>query len=278
MKQAKTVAGYIRVSSKKQDHVVQKNAIQQWADNKGITVKFYSDKFTGKVMDRPGWTKLQQDMDAGKVKHLIVHRLDRLGRTASGLTTLFDYLIDNKIGFVSLKESLDLSTPAGKLMATVVAGVAQYDNEVRTERINEGIAAAHKAGKRWGGCKAGRSKLTPEQIKNAHTLHKAGTTKAALARLFGVSYPTMHKIIGQVTSNTPRLKRGRDIRWIMLEEPKCWKRKCKHYIGVKNDGNESTERFFCEAFPDRIPREIAYGKNKHLKPVDGDHGIQYEKE
>jgi len=64
----------------------------------------------------------------------------------------------------------------------------------------------------------------------------------------------------------------------MIREPKCWNRKCKHFIGVKSDGLELNERTFCKAFPEGIPKEIAYGKNLHLKPVDGDRGIQYEKE
>lgn len=49
----------------------------------------------------------------------------------------------------------------------------------------------------------------------------------------------------------------------MLEPPKCYLRKCKHLIGVKNDGDEMTERVVCEAFPDRIPHEIAYGDHRH---------------
>jgi hypothetical protein len=64
----------------------------------------------------------------------------------------------------------------------------------------------------------------------------------------------------------------------MLYEPNCSKRQCKHFIGVKNDGTERTERNYCAAFPNRIPREIAYGDNPHTTPYPGDNGIQYEKE
>ena len=52
----------------------------------------------------------------------------------------------------------------------------------------------------------------------------------------------------------------------MLEEPKCWTRKCRHYLGIiQPDGTEATEVNNCEAFPDGIPNEIAYGDNKHLE-------------
>jgi len=63
----------------------------------------------------------------------------------------------------------------------------------------------------------------------------------------------------------------------MLVVPNCWKRKCKHYIGIRQkDGTEATERPVCNAFPEEIPEEIAYGDNPHTEPHPGDHGIQYE--
>jgi len=63
----------------------------------------------------------------------------------------------------------------------------------------------------------------------------------------------------------------------MIMEPNCFKRSCKYFLGVKNDGDESTERVYCTAFPDKIPDAIAYGDNPHRKPYPGDHGIQFEK-
>ena len=64
----------------------------------------------------------------------------------------------------------------------------------------------------------------------------------------------------------------------MLLEPNCYKRKCKHYIGIiQPDGTEETETNSCKAFPEGIPYEIAYGNNKHSKPVeDQKNDIVYE--
>ena len=66
----------------------------------------------------------------------------------------------------------------------------------------------------------------------------------------------------------------------MLAEPQCYKRDCKHFIGVKkSDGTEMSERVVCKAFPEGIPFEIAYGDNKHLKPLKNQKNkIVYEKE
>jgi hypothetical protein len=63
----------------------------------------------------------------------------------------------------------------------------------------------------------------------------------------------------------------------MIAEPKCSQRKCKHFIGIKQDnGNESTERPVCKAFPDGIPDDIAYGDNPHTTPYPGDGGVRFE--
>lgn len=66
-------------------------------------------------------------MERGEVSTIVVWRLDRLGRTASGLTKLFDELRARKVNLVSLRDGLDLATPAGRLMANVFASVAQYE-------------------------------------------------------------------------------------------------------------------------------------------------------
>ena len=81
-----TIAAYIRVSTKQQDGKMQDTAIRQWADAKGADVTLYRDTFTGKTMNRPGWNRLERDIRKGKVNQLVVWKLDRLGRTVSGLS------------------------------------------------------------------------------------------------------------------------------------------------------------------------------------------------
>ena len=64
----------------------------------------------------------------------------------------------------------------------------------------------------------------------------------------------------------------------MLDEPNCYKRRCKHFIGVEGGCTEDHEYFVCEAFPEGIPDQIAYGRNKHLKVFKGQaNEIVYEK-
>ena len=192
----KHIAVYLRVSSKNQDTRSQEPDLRRWADAQDKPVKWYSDKFTGKTMDRPGWGKLEADIRAGKVATIVCWRLDRLGRTAKGLTALFQTIQDRRVGLVSIREGLDLSTPAGRLMAHVLASVAQYETEVRGERVRAGQAAARAAGKRWGGSQAGRRvKVTPEQQDIIRLMHNDGTKIAAIARALSLSRPTVYSVL-----------------------------------------------------------------------------------
>lgn len=192
----KHVAVYVRVSSKQQDHRSQLADLERWGEQQDGEVKWYRDKFTGKTMDRKGWQRLWAEVEAGNVTKVVVWRLDRLGRTASGLTKLFDELIVRKVGLVSLKDSVDLSTPAGKLMANVLASVAAYETEIRAERTLAGQAAARAAGKTWGGSEKGRLiTVTPEQKKQV--LSMRGEKIARIARTVGLSRPTVYRLLEQ---------------------------------------------------------------------------------
>ena len=87
------VAVYVRVSKRNgQDVRSQLPDLERWAAAQDQPVQWYKDRFTGKTMDRPGWNRLQAAIDAGEVSAVVVWRLDRLGRTAKGLTALFDDL------------------------------------------------------------------------------------------------------------------------------------------------------------------------------------------
>ena len=198
------IAIYVRVSTRRQDTRSQEPDLKQWdaAFSNGVPIVWYRDKATGRTMDRPGWKRLEAAIDAGHVVKVVVWRLDRLGRTASGLTTLFEKLIRLGVGLVSIKDGIDLTTPAGRLIAHVLASVAAYENEVRHERIIAGQAAARAAGKRWGGSVKGRRlKVTPEQIAAIRRLRDDGATKAAMARSTGLSRPTVYDVLASLNGH-----------------------------------------------------------------------------
>ena len=196
-----TTAIYMRVSSKSQDTASQKRDLERWAQARGdeASITWYDDHWSGTTMDRPGWSRLEAAIRAGAIDQVVVWRLDRLGRTAKGLTALFDELRERQVNLVSLKDGLDLATPAGRLMANVLASVAQYETEVRSERQRAGIAAAQARGVRFGRPdtlgRAKRLKVTPEQAQLVAALRAAGRPVAAIARATGLSRPTVYSLL-----------------------------------------------------------------------------------
>ena len=193
----KHFAVYSRVSSRRQEEASQLPDLQRWAAAQEAPIVWYRDKFTGKTMDRPGWRKLDAAIQRGEVLGVVCWRLDRLGRTARGLTALFEELRERGVNLISLRDGLDLSTPAGRLMANVLASVAQYETEVRAERILAGQEAARAQGKRWGGSKRGRRlKVTAEQLEVASRMRTDGATVAAIGRATGLTRPTLYRLLG----------------------------------------------------------------------------------
>jgi DNA invertase Pin-like site-specific DNA recombinase len=193
---------YVRVSSTKgQETRSQEPDLQTWAKVQHDEVVWYRDRFTGTTMDRPGLERLLADVRSGRITKVCVWRLDRLGRTAKGLLTLLDELQGLNVGFVSLREGFDLGTPAGRLMAGVLASVAAYETEVRKERQLAGIAKAKADGKTWGGRQPGtRVKLTEEKELHIRRLHEQGVAVAAIARLVCLTRKTVYRALAPATA------------------------------------------------------------------------------
>jgi DNA invertase Pin-like site-specific DNA recombinase len=200
-----TNAIYMRVSKGRgQDTASQQPDIDRWLAAQEQPAKTYIDRMTGKTMDRPAFNRLMDDIRAGKIKTLVCWRLDRMGRTAKGLHDLFEELRALKVNFVSIKDGLDLSTLAGRMMAGVLASLAAYETEVRAERIHVGLEVAKakgvKSGRKPGSGLGKRIVVKPEQEAMAKRLHEEGQGVSAIARATSLSRPTVYSIIGQRTA------------------------------------------------------------------------------
>ncbi len=195
---AKHTSIYVRVSSKQQDHASQLPDLERWTQAHDGQVVWYRDKFTGKSMTRPSMDRLLEDLRGGKVERIVVWRLDRLGRTTKGLCQLFDELTERKVDLVSLKDGFSLASPAGRLHARILASVAEYETEVRAERVAAGQAVARRKGKKWGGSKKGwRWKVTEEQVAAIHEMQTAGKKIAHIAKVTGLSRPTIYRVLAE---------------------------------------------------------------------------------
>lgn len=197
MKQ-RSIAVYVRVSTTGQDTASQEPDLEAWlkANAGGRPVRWYRDTFTGKTLRRPAMLELEQDLRSGRVGVVVVWRLDRLGRTAPETLAFLQDLDIAGVDFVSVRDGVDGRSAAGRLFRTILAGFAEYEREVISERIRAGIARAKADGKRWGGKKVGqRHKLTPEKLRALHGLLATGTKKAAIARQLGISRSSLYRVL-----------------------------------------------------------------------------------
>ena len=192
----KYTAVYVRVSSRDQSHASQLPDLERWIEAHDSLVVWYKDTFTGKTMQRPGMERLLADLQAGKIERIVVWRLDRLGRTTRGLCRLFDDLAERSVDLVSLRDGFSLASPAGRLHARILASVAEYETEVRAERIAAGQAVARRNGKKWGGSKKGwRWKVTDDQIAAIREMRESGKPIAQIGRVTGLSRPTIYRVL-----------------------------------------------------------------------------------
>jgi DNA invertase Pin-like site-specific DNA recombinase len=178
------VYGYARVSTNGQDLGAQIAELQ--AAGCG---NIYKEKASGAKTDRPALAKLIRRLDAGDV--LIVTRLDRLARSTRDLLNVLATVGERKAGFRSLKDTwADTTTPHGRLMLTVLGGLAEFERELIRARTGEGRKRAKARGVKFGR----PVKLTAHQRQEAIQRLAEGTLQADLARSYGVSQATISRL------------------------------------------------------------------------------------
>lgn len=174
--------GYARVSTTDQNLTLQHDALTAAG-----CVKIYEDTISGAKASRPGLDKALEILRGGDT--LVVWKLDRLGRSVKSLIALTDQLERDGIGFQSLTDQIDTTTPAGRFFFHVMASLAQMERELTAERTRAGLAAARAAGKTPGRKRA----MTDSKIRAAKQLLAQGATAVDVARNLGVSVPTLYR-------------------------------------------------------------------------------------
>ncbi len=147
-----TQALYIRTSTSDQDGQAQLHALRRAADARGwINPREFIDLgHSGTKAQRPALDQLRQAAKAGVVRVVMVAGLDRLGRSLAHLLVLLDELTACGCAVISLRESIDLTTPTGRLMVQMIAAFAEFERELIRERIRSGIKRAQEKGTRSG--------------------------------------------------------------------------------------------------------------------------------
>ena len=158
------IAVYVRVSTKGQNDAGQKRDIQRWLDGNGYKsdeVVWFIDKSSGDNLDRPEFERLLTAIFNGEIKTVVVWKLDRLSRSLrDGINVLADWC-DRGLRVVSVTQQIDFNGATGKMLAAVLLGLAELEQETRRERQASGIAAAKERGGVYNGRQAGTTKAKP---------------------------------------------------------------------------------------------------------------------
>ncbi len=115
-------------------------------------IAIYEDEgFSGGNMKRPEFQRLLKDIKAKKIKTLVCYRLDRISRNVADFSSILEMLVQNKVDFISIRESFDTSTPMGKAMIYISSVFAQLERETIAERIRDNMYELAKTGRWLGG-------------------------------------------------------------------------------------------------------------------------------
>lgn len=162
------IALYARVSTTDQQTLpMQLEAMREYAKKRGWTVKQEVEEIGSGAKTRPKREELLKLARRRKVDVIIVWRLDRWGRSLADLIVSLRELTDIGVGFVSLTETLDLTTPSGRAMAGMIAVFAEFERDILRERVKAGIAHAREQGKPHG--RPATASLKNEEIKKLST-------------------------------------------------------------------------------------------------------------
>lgn len=180
------IVGYARVSTEEQRLDLQLQALA----NAGCNRIFEDHGQSGSQFDRKGLDMALRSLRPGGT--LVVWRLDRLGRSLSGLVQLIDQLGSRDVNFKSVMENIETYSPGGRLMFHLMAALAEFERAVISERTKAGISAAKSRGARVGRPSA----LSDRQICEAlRTVHSREASVAEVAKGFSVSERTLQRYI-----------------------------------------------------------------------------------
>jgi DNA invertase Pin-like site-specific DNA recombinase len=169
---------------------MQNHAMREYAAKRGWTIVMQVREIGSGAAKRQVREKLLEAARRRKIDVVLVWRLDRWGRSVTDLLATLQELEHLGVGFVSLTEALDLTTPAGRAMAGLLAIFAEFERQILGERTRAGLAQARQNGKRLG--RPLTASLHAAQIRK---LHGAGVAKAEIARRLQIGRTSVRRIL-----------------------------------------------------------------------------------
>ncbi|MBN1654347.1 MAG: recombinase family protein [Deltaproteobacteria bacterium] len=190
----KTCALYLRVSTRDQRYLQQFREIRAAVEARGWTiVRVYREKLSGSAgVDRPAWKQLRRDAQMRRFTTVAAWSLDRIGRSALEILKSVEAFERRGVCLFVVKEGIETGGTTGRLVLTVLAGVAQLERDLISERTRLGLKAARKRGAK---IRRPKISLTPTDLEEV----RCGTRSAAsLARDLGVSAMTVRRRLTEI--------------------------------------------------------------------------------
>lgn len=182
---------YARVSTSDQQTLpMQNRALREYAARRGWTIAMQIREVGSGAAQRQAREQLLEAARRRDIDVVLVWRLDRWGRSVADLLATLQELEHLGVGFVSLTEALDLTTPAGRAMAGLLAIFAEFEREILRERTRAGLAQARENGKRLG--RPITAGLHSAEIRK---LYRAGIAKAEIARRLQIGRTSVRRIL-----------------------------------------------------------------------------------
>ena len=182
---------YARVSTQDQQTLpMQNRAMREYAARRGWTIAMQVKEVGSGAAQRQRREELMEAARRREIDVVVVWRLDRWGRSVADLLATLQELEHLGVGFVSLTEALDLTTPAGRAMAALLAVFAAFEREILGERVRAGLAHARKNGKRLG--RPATAAMHANQIRK---LRLCGLSKSEIARRLNIGRTSVRRIL-----------------------------------------------------------------------------------
>ena len=182
---------YARVSTNDQQTIpLQIRALREYAGRRGWTIASQVKEVGSGASQRQQREKLLEAARRRDIDVVLVWRLDRWGRSVTDLLATLQELEHLGVGFVSLTEALDLTTPAGRAMAGLLAVFAEFEREILRERVRAGLAHARQNGQRLG--RPLTAALHADQVRK---LQRAGISKSEIARRLQIGRTSVRRIL-----------------------------------------------------------------------------------
>ena len=183
---------YARVSTLDQQTLpMQNRTMREYAARRGWTIVMQIREIGSGAAQREAREKLLEAARRREIDIVLVWRLDRWGRSLADLVVTLKELAGLGVGFVSLTEALDLTTPIGRAMAGLLAVFAEFEHDVLRERVRAGLAEARLSGKRLG-----RPQTAALHAGMVRKLYRAGVSKAEIARRLNIGRTSVRRILG----------------------------------------------------------------------------------